>query len=46
MTRVNILDGNLRVPRAVVNGVRMGLDHVGVAITLAVMAAMVILRYL
>lgn len=46
MTRVNILDGNLRVPRPIVSGVRMGLDHAGVAIVLSVLAAMVIVRYL
>jgi uncharacterized membrane protein len=45
MTRINILEGNLRVPRPVVEGVRMGLDSAVAVLLLTVMAAMVIVKY-
>jgi uncharacterized membrane protein len=46
MTRVNILDGNLRLLRRTVPWVRAGVDHGVAVILLVTMAAMIYLRYI
>ncbi len=45
MTRVNIMDGNLRSLRRTIPWVRAGVDHGLAIVLLVVMAAMVYLRY-
>jgi uncharacterized membrane protein len=50
MTRINILQGNIRLPgsaqAAVVRALRLGADTWGVLVIFAIMAAMIITRYL
>jgi uncharacterized membrane protein len=50
MTRVNILEGNIRFPGAMqakaVRGLQLGADHATVLLVFAIMAAMVIKNYL
>ena len=50
MTRVNILEGNLRFPGTLqakaVRGLQLGVDHATVLLVFAVMAAMIIKNYL
>lgn len=45
MTRVNILEGHLRVPQRVVWWTEIGVDHAIAVTTIAVVAAMVAFRY-
>lgn len=46
MTRVNVLEGHLRVPRRLVWWVDIGLDHLAAAVLLSGLGAMVVFRYL
>ena len=50
MTRVNLLDGNLRLPGSLhakaLRGLHLGVDHATVMLVFAVMAAMIIKNYL
>jgi len=50
MTRVNILEGNLRFPGGLqakaVRGLQLGVDHATVLLVFAIMAAMIIKNYL
>ena len=50
MTRVNLLDGTLRLPGSLhakaLRGLHLGVDHATVMLVFAVMAAMIIKNYL